>query len=68
MKSGWLNVFRRNKAEQVMGHRIAEPRPTLWAVFWVIVYLIVPVMALGTVVDLLVQWITGHCTGLWCLF
>ena len=51
-----------------MGHRIAEPRPTLWAVFWVIVYLIIPVMALGMVIDLLVQWTTGHCTGLWCLF
>jgi hypothetical protein len=68
MKLGWLSVFRRNKAEQVMGHRIAEPRPTLWAVFWVIVYLIVPVMVLGMVIDLLVQWTTGHCTGLWCLF
>ena len=51
-----------------MGYRIGEPRPTLWAVFWVIVYLILPVMALGSLVDLLVQWGTGQCTGLWCWF
>ena len=68
MKSRWLGIFWRGKAEQVIGHCIAEPRPTLWAVFWVIVYLILPVMALGMVIDLLVQWTTGHCTGLWCLF
>jgi len=51
-----------------MGYRIGEPRPTLWAVFWVIMILIVPVMALGSLVDLLVQWSTGQCTGLWCWF
>ena len=68
MKPGWLKIFRRGSAEQVMGYRISEPRPTLWAVFWVIVYLILPVMALGSLVDLLVQWSTGQCTGLWCMF
>lgn len=68
MKAGWLSIFGRGRAEQVMGYRIGEPRPTLWAVFWVIVYLILPVMALGSLVDLLVQWSTGQCTGLWCWF
>lgn len=51
-----------------MGYRIAEPRPTLWAVFWVFIILIVPVLALGMLIDGLVQWATGQCVGLWCLF
>jgi hypothetical protein len=51
-----------------MGQRIAEPRPTLWAVLWAMVYLVLPVMALGMCVDGLVQLLTGHCTGFWCWF
>ena len=68
MLFAWLRNLRRSKLQTVMGHRIAEPRPTLWAVFWVTVYLILPVMGLGMLIDLLVQWATGHCVGLWCLF
>jgi hypothetical protein len=51
-----------------MGQRIAEPRPTLWAVVWAVVYLVLPVMILGMCVDGLVQLLTGHCTGFWCWF
>ena len=66
MKPAWLSAFKRSKVDEVMGQRITEPRPTLWAVFWVMVYLILPVLALGMLIDLLVQWVTGHCVGLWC--
>lgn len=67
MKFAWPRLLRRSKTETVMGYRITEPRPTLWAVFWVMVYLILPVMAVGMLIDLLVQWFTGYCVGLWCL-
>jgi hypothetical protein len=66
MRFTWLSRFQRSKVEEVMGHRISEPRPTLWAAFWVIVYLIVPVLLLGMLIDLLIQGVTGHCVGLWC--
>jgi len=62
------SLWRRSRIEEVMGHRIAEPRPTLWAVFWIMVYLILPVLAVGTLIDWLVQFSTGYCVGLWCLF
>jgi hypothetical protein len=56
------------KTDYVMGYRIAEPRPTLLAACWALIYLGLPVLLLGMLLDLLVQLITGYCTGLWCYF
>jgi hypothetical protein len=36
--------------------------------FWILVYLGVPVMLLGLVLDLLVQTAFGWCVGIWCVF
>ena len=68
MAHRWINALKRTQPEEVMGQRIAEPRPTLWAVLWAMAYLVLPVMALGMCVDGLVQLLTGHCTGFWCWF
>jgi hypothetical protein len=68
MARRWISAFKKTTPEEVMGQRIAEPRPTLWAVVWAVVYLVLPVMILGMCVDGLVQLITGHCTGFWCWF
>jgi hypothetical protein len=68
MTHRWIRALKRAQPEEVMGQRIAEPRPTLWAVLWAMVYLVLPVMALGMCVDGLVQLLTGHCTGFWCWF
>ncbi len=48
--------------------RLAKPRLTRAALFWLCVYLGVPFVGLGVLADGLVQWLTGRCTGLWCLF
>ena len=62
-----LNFLReRRKKQTVMGHRLEEPRLTLQVVLWALVYLGLPLLALGTLMDLLIQAITGHCTGFWC--
>ena len=66
MKSKLQGIFQRRQSTTVMGYRIAEPRPTLLAVFWAMVYLCLPVLLIGMLLDLLVQWFTGYCTGLWC--
>ena len=66
MKTKLQGIFQRRQGTTVMGYRIAEPRPTLLAVFWALVYLVLPVLLIGMLLDLLVQWITGYCTGLWC--
>jgi hypothetical protein len=58
--------FRRAKIDSVMGYRIQEPRPTWLAACWVLIYLALPVLLLGMLVDLLIQAVTGYCSGFWC--
>jgi hypothetical protein len=63
-----VQLKRKRREQTVMGHRLEEPRLTLWAAFWALVYLGLPVAVLGLVVDVLIQWATGRCLGLWCYF
>lgn len=59
-------LSRRPRVERVMGLRIQEPRLTWLAACWVVLYLALPVLLLGTLVDLLIQAVTGYCSGFWC--
>jgi hypothetical protein len=63
-----FRFLRRAPVHTIMGHRLPEPRPTLMAVFWVMVYLGLPVGLIGVLIDLLIQATTGRCTGIWCWF
>ena len=64
-----LNKLRlRRQAGTVMGKRLEEPRLTLMSVLWVFVYVGLPLLVISSVVDLLIQQITGSCTGFWCWF
>lgn len=56
----------RRKNQTVMGHRLEEPRLTMLVVLWALVYAGLPLVAVGAVMDLVIQAITGHCTGVWC--
>lgn len=56
------------RAQIVMGHRLPEPRLTVMAAVWGIAYFGLPVLALGLLLDMLFQWLTGRCIGLWCYF
>ncbi len=58
----------RKNAETVMGHRLEEPRLTLMVVVWVLVYVGMPLLLVSSLIDLLIQQITGNCTGFWCWF
>jgi len=64
-------MFERLKARRrelaVMGRRLPEPRLTAMAAVWGFVYFGLPLLALGLLLDFLVQWATGRCVGLWCL-
>jgi hypothetical protein len=53
--------------QTVLGHRIPEPRLTGRAVVLLLAALTLPVLAVGALLDLLVQWVFGWCVGLWCL-
>lgn len=63
-----LKYLKRAPVQTIMGHRLPEPRPTLMAVFWVMVYLGLPVLVVGGLLDWAIQAFTGQCTGLWCWF
>ena len=60
--------FQRTPVQTIMGHRLAEPRPTLMAVMLAMIYLGLPVALIGGLIDVLIQVFTGHCTGWWCWF
>jgi len=58
----------RKHNKTVMGHRLEEPRLTVWVVWWVLVYVCLPLLMVGSLIDLLIQSITGAFTGFWCWF
>ena len=60
-------MFKRHPVQTVMGYRIPEPRLTGMAVLWALVYLGLPLLLVGTLIDGLIQLTTGVCTGL-CFF
>ncbi len=68
MPEGATDKKRKTSDQFVMGHRLPEPRPTVWAAFWAFVYFGLPVLAVGLLLDFLVQWGMGRCVGLWCYF
>ena len=64
----WRKFFKRTPVQTVMGHRLPEPRLTWQAGLWVFIYVGIPLLLIGTLIDLAIQLITGICTGLWCFF
>ena len=64
-----LNKLRlRRKEQTVMGHRLEEPRLTLMVVLWALVYIGLPLITLGSLIDAGFQLVTGQCVGFWCWF
>ena len=59
--------MKRKSAEHVLGHVLPEPRLTPLGMLLIAVWVSVPVLLLGTLLDLAVQWAFGACVGLWCL-
>lgn len=56
-----------NDPNRVLGHDIAGARLTAAGAGWLLVYLGLPVLVIGNLLDLLVQWSLGWCVGLWCI-
>jgi hypothetical protein len=53
--------------ESVLGHVLPEPRLTAAGIVLLAAWVTVPVLVVGSLLDLLVQWLFGVCVGLWCL-
>jgi len=63
---GKLRVTNRDR-HRVLGHDIPRPRLTGAGAAFLLLYLGLPVLVLGNVLDLLVQWLFGWCVGVWCV-
>lgn len=61
-------LFTSEKFQPILGHDIDKPRITAAGWLMILAYLGVPAMLAGGLLDLLVQWTTGQCLGVWCLF
>ncbi len=64
---GWFRGRARDR-HAVLGHDIPKPRLTLAGVAYLLIYLGLPVLILGNLLDLATQWLFGWCIGIWCLF
>jgi hypothetical protein len=56
----------RAKIQTVAGHRLPEPRVTLMAVWLAFLWVGLPVLVIGGLLDVIAQTVFGVCTGLWC--
>jgi hypothetical protein len=56
----------RAKLQTVAGHKLPEPRVTLTAVWLGFLWVGLPVLVLGGLMDVAMQVGFGLCTGLWC--
>lgn len=61
-----------SRPDSVLGHVIARRRFTRWALYYALLYLCLPLLALGLIVDLLLYAVSnglfGRCYALFCLF
>ncbi len=57
----------KSKLQTISGETIPEPRVTLMAVWLVFLWVGLPILIIGGLLDLAVQLIFGVCTGLWCI-
>ena len=56
----------RAKLQTVAGHKLPEPRITPMAIWLVFLWVGLPVLALGGLLDVIMQVGVGICTGVWC--
>ncbi|MEY4695006.1 MAG: hypothetical protein RLZZ95_1455 [Pseudomonadota bacterium] len=54
--------------QTIMSYRLPESRPTVFAALWLMAYLGAPLLLIGLLLDVLFQWATGVCVGVWCWF
>ncbi len=56
----------RAKLQTVAGHKLPEPRITPMAIWLVFLWVGLPILAIGGLMDVIMQVGLGICTGLWC--
>ncbi len=51
---------------RIRGHDLGKPRLTAAGWRLVLLWLGVPAMLAGALLDFAIQWFSGGCVGLWC--
>ena len=59
-------MMKRKEAQTISGHKLPEPRITPMAIWLGFLWVGLPILVIGGVLDLAMQFIFGVCTGLWC--
>ena len=57
----------RAKIQTVAGYRLPEPRITPMAIWLAFLWVGLPILLVGGLLDLAMQIVFGVCTGLWCI-
>lgn len=60
--------MKQEKSQPILGYDIDKPRITAAGWLLILVYLGVPAMLIGGLIDFMIQLATGRCLGVWCLF
>ena len=60
--------FKSPPRELILGYDVPSPRLTGKGWLLILLYLGVPAMLIGGLLDFVLQIITGQCMGMWCLF
>ena len=55
------------KEHAILGHDISKARLTISGWAWGALYLGLPVILLGNLIDFFFQWTLGWCIGVWCI-
>jgi hypothetical protein len=55
------------KDHTILGHNIPKARLTLSGWVWGALYLGLPIILLGNLMDFFFQWTLGWCIGVWCI-
>jgi len=53
--------------QRIMGHDVPGVRLTAVGALWLLVYLGLPALVLGSLLDALTQLALGWCVGWWCI-
>lgn len=56
----------RTAIQTIAGHRLPEPRITPMAIWLGFLWVGLPVLGITGLMDLVMQFAFGVCTGLWC--
>lgn len=56
----------RTVIQTIAGHRLPEPRITPMAIWLAFLWVGLPILVIGGLLDIAMQFAFGICTGLWC--